>query len=202
MVSASHNPFGDNGIKLFGAGGTKLAAELEIAIQDELDHCPRPRAGARAAGGAGRRSLRLGEGRGRPASVRCRPTRRRFGPMPVTSPVPSKLGHVSASRSWSTAPTAPRACRAGGARAARRPPQGSFCRAERHQHQRRVRLDAPRAIAGGCGGLQGGPRGGARRRRRPDARRGPPGGSRRRRPAARPVRVRPVRAGPFRPAVR
>jgi phosphoglucosamine mutase len=37
MVSASHNPFGDNGIKLLGAGGTKLAAELEIAIQDELD---------------------------------------------------------------------------------------------------------------------------------------------------------------------
>ena len=37
MVSASHNPFGDNGIKLLGAGGTKLATELEIAIQDELD---------------------------------------------------------------------------------------------------------------------------------------------------------------------
>ena len=37
MVSASHNPFVDNGIKLLGAGGTKLAAELEIAIQDELD---------------------------------------------------------------------------------------------------------------------------------------------------------------------
>ena len=37
MVSASHNPYGDNGIKLLGAGGTKLSAELEIAIQDELD---------------------------------------------------------------------------------------------------------------------------------------------------------------------
>ncbi|MGA2530136.1 MAG: phosphoglucosamine mutase [Acidimicrobiales bacterium] len=37
MVSASHNPFEDNGIKLLGPGGTKLAPELEISIQDELD---------------------------------------------------------------------------------------------------------------------------------------------------------------------
>ena len=36
VISASHNPFGDNGIKLFGAGGTKLAEELEQAIEDEL----------------------------------------------------------------------------------------------------------------------------------------------------------------------
>ncbi|MGD0440652.1 MAG: phosphoglucosamine mutase [Acidimicrobiales bacterium] len=42
MVSASHNPFCDNGIKLVGAGGTKLAAELEIAIQDELDRLSSP----------------------------------------------------------------------------------------------------------------------------------------------------------------
>ena len=37
MVSASHNPFRDNGIKLLGAGGTKLATEVEVAIQHELD---------------------------------------------------------------------------------------------------------------------------------------------------------------------
>lgn len=37
MVSGSHNPFGDNGIKLLGAGGTKLPTKLEISIQDELD---------------------------------------------------------------------------------------------------------------------------------------------------------------------
>ena len=36
VISASHNPFGDNGIKLFGAGGTKLGVELEQAIEDEL----------------------------------------------------------------------------------------------------------------------------------------------------------------------
>jgi phosphoglucosamine mutase len=37
MISASHNPFADNGIKLFGPGGTKLSLETEVAIQDELD---------------------------------------------------------------------------------------------------------------------------------------------------------------------
>ncbi len=36
VISASHNPFGDNGIKLFGAGGTKLTEELEQTIEDEL----------------------------------------------------------------------------------------------------------------------------------------------------------------------
>jgi len=36
MISASHNPFGDNGIKLFGAGGTKLSVADELAIQDGL----------------------------------------------------------------------------------------------------------------------------------------------------------------------
>ena len=36
VISASHNPFGDNGIKLFGAGGTKLNEDVEQAIEDEL----------------------------------------------------------------------------------------------------------------------------------------------------------------------
>jgi len=42
MVSASHNPFEDNGIKLLGAGGTKLPTELEVAIQDMLDRLTSP----------------------------------------------------------------------------------------------------------------------------------------------------------------
>ncbi|MGH9083289.1 MAG: phosphoglucosamine mutase, partial [Acidimicrobiales bacterium] len=37
VVSASHNPFGDNGIKLFGPEGTKLAAADEAAIEAALD---------------------------------------------------------------------------------------------------------------------------------------------------------------------
>ncbi len=37
MISASHNPFYDNGIKLFSSEGTKLPDEIEFAIEDELD---------------------------------------------------------------------------------------------------------------------------------------------------------------------
>ncbi len=37
MISASHNPFADNGIKLLAAGGTKLPDHLERAIEEELD---------------------------------------------------------------------------------------------------------------------------------------------------------------------
>ena len=36
VVSASHNPFADNGIKIFGAGGRKLADDVESAIEAEL----------------------------------------------------------------------------------------------------------------------------------------------------------------------
>ena len=38
MISASHNPFEDNGIKLFGADGCKLSDEIEAAIEAQLDH--------------------------------------------------------------------------------------------------------------------------------------------------------------------
>src|ERR1700759_759993 len=33
MISASHNPFEDNGIKLFGPDGTKLSDEMEMEIE-------------------------------------------------------------------------------------------------------------------------------------------------------------------------
>ena len=36
VISASHNPFPDNGIKLFGAGGVKLREDEEQAVEDEL----------------------------------------------------------------------------------------------------------------------------------------------------------------------
>ncbi|HKA82215.1 MAG TPA: phosphoglucosamine mutase, partial [Acidimicrobiales bacterium] len=36
VVSASHNPFADNGIKLFAAGGRKLADDVEERLEDEL----------------------------------------------------------------------------------------------------------------------------------------------------------------------
>lgn len=37
VISASHNPFYDNGIKFFSAAGSKLPDEIELAIEAELD---------------------------------------------------------------------------------------------------------------------------------------------------------------------
>ncbi len=37
VISASHNPYHDNGIKFFSADGTKLSDEIELAIEAELD---------------------------------------------------------------------------------------------------------------------------------------------------------------------
>lgn len=38
VISASHNPWTDNGIKLFGADGFKLPDALELAMEDEILH--------------------------------------------------------------------------------------------------------------------------------------------------------------------
>ncbi len=40
VVSASHNPYRDNGIKFFSAQGTKLGDELEARIESLLDEAP------------------------------------------------------------------------------------------------------------------------------------------------------------------
>ncbi len=37
VISASHNPFEDNGIKFFGSDGAKLPDEIEHAIEDQLE---------------------------------------------------------------------------------------------------------------------------------------------------------------------
>jgi phosphoglucosamine mutase len=42
VVSASHNPFRDNGIKFFSAEGTKLGDRLEARIESLLDHPSEP----------------------------------------------------------------------------------------------------------------------------------------------------------------
>ena len=41
MISASHNPFADNGIKLFGPDGYKLSDEAEQAIERRMEKPPR-----------------------------------------------------------------------------------------------------------------------------------------------------------------
>ena len=38
VISASHNPWQDNGIKLFGSDGLKLADAIELAIESEILH--------------------------------------------------------------------------------------------------------------------------------------------------------------------
>jgi phosphoglucosamine mutase len=45
MLSASHNPMPDNGIKIFARGGRKLADDVEAAIEADVEairHTPRP----------------------------------------------------------------------------------------------------------------------------------------------------------------
>src|ERR1700757_4007071 len=44
VLSASHNPYGDNGIKLFGRDGYKLSDEIEQTIESALDQGPKRRA--------------------------------------------------------------------------------------------------------------------------------------------------------------
>ena len=41
MISASHNPFADNGIKLFGPDGYKLSDEAERAIEKRIEKEPK-----------------------------------------------------------------------------------------------------------------------------------------------------------------
>jgi phosphoglucosamine mutase len=44
VLSASHNPYGDNGIKLFGRDGYKLSDEIELKIEECLSKGPSRRA--------------------------------------------------------------------------------------------------------------------------------------------------------------
>jgi phosphoglucosamine mutase len=40
VISASHNPFGDNGVKFFSSGGEKLPDDWEIAVEAALGEAP------------------------------------------------------------------------------------------------------------------------------------------------------------------
>jgi phosphoglucosamine mutase len=62
MVSASHNPYHDNGIKLFGPDGFKLSDEIEIEIEHLMAASPQNGLAAPAALG---RAKRIDDARGR-----------------------------------------------------------------------------------------------------------------------------------------
>ena len=61
VLSASHNPYADNGIKLFGRDGYKLSDEIEQKIEAVLDKGPSNRAGPAELG----RAKRLDDAGGR-----------------------------------------------------------------------------------------------------------------------------------------
>lgn len=61
MISASHNPYDDNGIKLFGADGYKLSDELELKIEAAIE----AESWKRAAPGKLGRAQRLDDAPGR-----------------------------------------------------------------------------------------------------------------------------------------
>src|SRR5208282_3859548 len=54
MISASHNPFEDNGIKLFGPDGYKLSDEIEAMIEAQIGKAGSERVPAQALGRAKR----------------------------------------------------------------------------------------------------------------------------------------------------
>src|SRR5437016_9045605 len=54
MISASHNPYQDNGIKLFGPDGYKLSDEIEASIEAEVAAGLAPRASSDLLGRAKR----------------------------------------------------------------------------------------------------------------------------------------------------
>ena len=184
VISASHNPFADNGIKLFAAGGLKLSAEVEAAIEDELERVLDPVGqGPPHARGPQRRQP---EDRARHRRVLRRPPRLAGRRTPAGRPAAGgrqrQRGGLGAGRTGLR--TA--GCRGGGHR----------LRARRHQHQRRVRVHLDRDAGGRGGRARRPPGSGPRRGRRPAAGRGRRGQRGQRGRAAGPVRPRPGRARP------
>ena len=94
MISASHNPFEDNGIKFFAPGGRKLTDEVEERLEAELDRLLA--AGDRPPVGDRRDGVGTVDGR-RPAGATSTARGRLAG------------GDASTGCAWcSTAPTGPR----------------------------------------------------------------------------------------------
>ena len=129
MISASHNPFADNGIKLFGPDGYKLSDEAERAIEQRLEKEPEAR--------------QVRADRPRAADRRCARALR-----------PVRQGHVSRAAAARRAQgrgrlrqrrRLPR--RARRAVGAGRRGHSARRHAQRPQHQRRLRLDPSRSCS-------------------------------------------------------
>ena len=142
VLSASHNPYRDNGIKFFAADGYKLSDETELAIERELERARRHAARRRGARGdrARARAAR------RRARTTCASSTRASRELDL-----SGLRRAARLRQRRHLPGRP-----GDLQAARRERDGDRRRARRAQHQRRLRLDAHRALA--RAGARGRPR--------------------------------------------
>ena len=219
VISASHNPFADNGIKLFAAGGCKLRRRCRGPVGSRAGRRPRcdrsgvarcrasgrgPDQGSGSADGSSSRTVREPMTCRRPGTGRRQRGRRSAAS--ATTPAPSPGTSVI---SWPRSSRAPgrdprrRGLRQwrGGRRSPRRCSAGP---APRSSPSSAVEPDGFN-INAGCGstypaGLQAaviahradvGP--GLRRRRRPGHRRRRARRPRRRRPAHRPLRPRPAR---------
>ena len=171
VLSASHNPYQDNGIKFFGGDGYKLDDATELEIEGLIEtHPPAPRVGC---GAAHRRRARPLPGGAARALRRARPARR-AGRARLR-----ERRHLQG-RAEDLPPPRRRRDADGG-------------RARRPQHQRRLRVHAPRPRARRARRPRRGLR--LRRRRRPRARGRPHRRRRRRRRADRARRHPPRRGG-------
>jgi phosphoglucosamine mutase len=65
VISASHNPYQDNGIKIFAADGFKLPDEVEADLERRMEDIAAGAVGGRALAGALGKAVRIDDARGR-----------------------------------------------------------------------------------------------------------------------------------------
>src|SRR5215831_3675167 len=65
VISASHNPFQDNGIKIFAGDGFKLPDEVEVELEQRMEAIAEGRGEAGTAPGDIGKAIRIGDARGR-----------------------------------------------------------------------------------------------------------------------------------------
>ena len=154
VISASHNPYTDNGIKFFGSDGFKLSDDTEREIELHIDE---------DVGGGGARIGRIRRLDGSTEDY-IGELERRFAGLSLDG-----LDVVLDCANGATFEVAPEIFAP-----PRRPRDGALRHTGRAQHQRGLRLDAPGRAGGGGARRRPRPRLRLRRRRRPHARRRPP----------------------------